>query len=549
MKILLLQPPVEDFYDTDVRLQPIGACYLKAVIKQHFPNFDVVVKDYHNNHGRKTIAIPHELKYLTPYYGIKDTSPFGTFHQYFHYGADYQDIADDVEKFVPDLVGISALFSSYYREVVQVARAIKARMPHVPILIGGGHVSAVKDQVLQESCIDYLIYGEGERPMIEFLQFMQGRRSIADVANLGYRSANDGIILNAQKENFEIDDIPNPDLSDFSCHSYRLGKRNLTFMITSRSCPHRCSFCSVHQTFGFNYRRRSVDSIMAEIIQRHHEGYRVIDFEDDNLTFFKPAMKELCHKLIQHFPPGEMQFVAMNGISYLSLDDELLLLMRQAGFTHLNLALVSSDKTVRESTKRPHTTAKYLEVVGRAHQMGFKIVSYQILGLPSETIDSMIQTLCFNSQLPILLGASPFYLIPNSPIAKDFPKQDEVDYFKARLSALAIETPLIKREQVFTLFVTTRIINYIKGISLKGETRYLSQLLSCQDYPTLQTLQKLLSQGILEIKNSKGNFSHPKFCFKTFSLVWQKLDKIVTLDGGIVICDVEMESVLFDHLA
>jgi hypothetical protein len=30
MKVLLIKPPVRDFYDTDVRLQPIGLAYLFA---------------------------------------------------------------------------------------------------------------------------------------------------------------------------------------------------------------------------------------------------------------------------------------------------------------------------------------------------------------------------------------------------------------------------------------------------------------------------------------------------------------------------------------
>ena len=34
MKILLIQPPIQDFYDTDVRLQPLGLCMLKAVLKK-----------------------------------------------------------------------------------------------------------------------------------------------------------------------------------------------------------------------------------------------------------------------------------------------------------------------------------------------------------------------------------------------------------------------------------------------------------------------------------------------------------------------------------
>ena len=103
-----------------------------------------------------------------------------------------------------------------------------------------------------------------------------------------------------------------------------------------------------------------------------NQGYRVIDFEDDNLTYYKSTFKELCRRLIERFPNREMQFVAMNGISYLSLDEELLELMFQAGFSHLNLALVSSDKTVRETTKRPHTLEAYLKIVHKAARLGIQ---------------------------------------------------------------------------------------------------------------------------------------------------------------------------------
>ena len=64
MKVLLIQPPVQDFYDTDVRLQPIGLCYLKAAVKEHLPDVDVVIKDYHGGCGRRTVPIPQELQYL-----------------------------------------------------------------------------------------------------------------------------------------------------------------------------------------------------------------------------------------------------------------------------------------------------------------------------------------------------------------------------------------------------------------------------------------------------------------------------------------------------
>jgi hypothetical protein len=60
MKVLLVQPPVQDFYDTDVRLQPIGLCYLKAAVNKHLPEVEVIIKDFHAGCGRKTVKIPQE---------------------------------------------------------------------------------------------------------------------------------------------------------------------------------------------------------------------------------------------------------------------------------------------------------------------------------------------------------------------------------------------------------------------------------------------------------------------------------------------------------
>jgi radical SAM superfamily enzyme YgiQ (UPF0313 family) len=209
--------------------------------------------------------------------------------------------------------------------------------------------------------------------------------------------------------------------------------------------------------------------VLAEIDFRYQQGYRVIDFEDDNLTYYMKTFKELCRRLALRFPGREMEFIAMNGISYLSLDDELLELMAAAGFSRLNLALVSSDKAVRETTKRPHTLEAYLKVVGKAHALGFKIVSYQILGLPTESLESMIQTLAFNARLPVLLGASPFYRTPKAPIAQGL-DLTEADFVRARLTAMAIETGDFKREDLYTLFITTRIINFLKGLPLDSST-------------------------------------------------------------------------------
>jgi radical SAM superfamily enzyme YgiQ (UPF0313 family) len=464
MKLLLIQPPVQDFYDTDVRLQPIGLAYLKSAVNKHLPEVDVIIKDYHAGWGRRTVAVPKELVYLKDYYSIADKSPFSTFDGYYHFGKSFEAIEQEIAPLKPDLVGISSLFTPYYREVLEIAARVKKHL-RMPVVVGGSHASAVPESMLASPSVDYVIRGEGEKPLVELLRYLRGENDIASVPNLSYKR-NGVHCSNPMGENFPLDELPFPDLSDTAPSTYQFAGKPMTFMITSRSCPHKCSFCSVHTTFGTNYRRRSLENVLEEIELRYRQGYRVIDFEDDNLTYYKMTFKELCRRLIARFPDREMELVAMNGISYLSLDDELLELMYHAGFSHLNLALVSSDKTVRETTKRPHTLEAYLKIVRRAHALGFKVVSYQILGLPNESLDSMIQTLAFNAQLPVLLGASPFYRTPDAPIARGL-ELTETDYVRARLTAMAIETESFCRDEIYTLFVTTRILNFLKGLPLQ----------------------------------------------------------------------------------
>jgi radical SAM superfamily enzyme YgiQ (UPF0313 family) len=277
-----------------------------------------------------------------------------------------------------------------------------------------------------------------------------------------------------------------------------------------------------------------VADVLSEIELRHAQGYRVIDFEDDNLTYYRREFKELCRALIQRFAPDEMEFVAMNGISYLSLDEETLELMRRAGFTQLNLALVSSDTAVRQTTKRPHTIEAYLGVVETAVRLGFRIVSYQILGLPNESLDSMVQTLAFNARLPVLLGASPFYRTPDMPIARGL-HLTERDQVRARLTAMGVDSDGFDRQDIYTLFITTRILNFLKGLALEGSAEFAE--LAARDWPDRRTqlgfeqLARLAESGILYARTRREWVANRKFRPAVLLRVFAEAEQVVGLRG------------------
>jgi hypothetical protein len=211
--------------------------------------------------------------------------------------------------------------------------------------------------------------------------------------------------------------------------------------------------------------------------------------------------------------------------------------MREAGFSHLNLSLVTSNPALRKETLRSQRMEKYLRVVVEAAQLGFKIISYQILGLPGESLPSMLRTLRLNCRLPVLLGASPFYLTPGTPIAQRFPKQTEKDIFQSRLTALGLETDRFKREDIYTLLTATRIINFFKGLHFEDDTISLEEALKTarnlgkRAALGVELFERLISEGRLFASTPEGPKPLTRFKAGLFFDLWSKLDLIVTQEG------------------
>jgi radical SAM superfamily enzyme YgiQ (UPF0313 family) len=189
---------------------------------------------------------------------------------------------------------------------------------------------------------------------------------------------------------------------------------------------------------------------------------------------------------------------------------------------------------VRETTKRPHTLEAYLKIVRKAHALGFKVVSYQILGLPNESLDSMIQTLAFNAQLPVLLGASPFYRTPDAPIARGL-ELTESDYVRARLTAMAIETDGFCRDDLYTLFVTTRILNFLKGLPLSSSVELKTLLKQHSFTPRteigFELLRKLAESGRMYIWTRRGLIENKHFRAELFRRVLAQAGTVTCQNG------------------
>ena len=138
----------------------------------------------------------------------------------------------------------------------------------------------------------------------------------------------------------------------------------------------------------------------------------------------------------------------------------------------------------------------------------------------------------------MLLGASPFYRTPDAPIARGL-NLTEADYVKARLTALAIETDHFSRDDIYTLFVATRVINFLKGLPI-DKSAALDRLF---DYPWasqrtglgMNLLKRLTETGRLSFSTRDGLRENQRFRPELFSRVLAQAGAIGCLNGESIV--------------
>ena len=139
--ILLIQPPIRDFYLTAKRTIPYGLASIAAALIDS--GYSVSILDALAKSKSRIRDLPDEMGYLQPFYGRADLSPFALFHQFRHFGCSFDTISKEAGESGAFLVGISSLFTPYVNEAVRTAEVVKARLPKAKIVLGGHHPSAM----------------------------------------------------------------------------------------------------------------------------------------------------------------------------------------------------------------------------------------------------------------------------------------------------------------------------------------------------------------------------------------------------------------------
>ncbi len=440
MKICLINPPIEDFYITRVRRQPLGLLYIAACLRDAGYTPELL-----NCHSVKKsiLNLPEEFNYLKKYILHPEPEFRFPFRDYSHYGMSWQEIESRIKNIRADIYFISSLFTTYYQETEKVISIIRKHSKNAVIAVGGYHPSLHTEYFLRETETDYVIKGEGEIAAATLVKVLDRGGVPENVPGVISRMSKNDLLPTGESPDINMLPLPARDMllqRDFNAY-----RNKFVSMITSRGCPNRCRFCTGKTVWGNRYRGRDVSAVIHEIIECNEKyGAGIINFEDDNLfPSQKRAMALLSEIIAMKKSKGiEVEFTAMNGISLERIDEKVISFMKEAGFRNIDISLVSQSSEVQEMNFRPFDSDKFRRIAEEAKKNGLKVRGYFILGMPGQDREEIEETIKFMKGLEILVFPSVFYNV--------FTSREE--WKMQRSSAFYNETPGLERGDLIRYF-------------------------------------------------------------------------------------------------
>lgn len=509
--IVLVQPPIRDFYLTRKRTFPYGLSRIAACLRS--VGFDVMILDGLATDKCRVLPTPQALKEAADLYGPPDLSPFGLFGGFRHFGFSFEHLAEQIRKIQPWLVGISSLFTAYSEEALCLAKTIKKIHPNCKIVLGGHHPTAFPQDVLQEPAVDFVIRGDGEEALTALACRLKTSQSLEDVPGLALRNS-DGIAIKSELAVVRnLDSLPLPAIDLVRLERYSRRNRPALVVAASRGCPMTCSYCCFGGDSPIVYRRMSWYRVMQEIdaaLSRYDIGF--IDFEDEHLSLDREGMIGFLRDFRRKYGNRRIELRAMNGLYPPSLDPELVREMRDAGFRTLNLSLGSTDPVQMKRFSRPPVLEAFDRCIHAASSCGMNAVGYILIAAPHQTVDTSMSDLLALAERRVLIGTSVFYPAPGSRDYRWCADQGLLPSDRGAYRSTAI--PLSHRTtrlQTVTLMRIARMINFIKHLLDAGvNPAHLDAAIHCSELSAREQngaklLQHFLSDGRICGIDHEGN--------------------------------------------
>jgi len=334
---------------------PLGISYLVSYLEEHLPDLKILLFDFNKNDYSELVQL------------IKKEHPK-------YIGVSFRNI-DDVNFYAKNS------YIAHYKAIVDLVKVNSK----ATIIIGGPGYSIFPIEMYNLLQPDFGIYGEGEISLYKLINILENNKNnFEDVPRLIYKKDNKTIFN--QKGNYTLQPKTsyNKELTDY--YWQNSGMLNIQ---TKRGCPYNCIYCTYPLIEGKNVRTHNPEILVENIEKYLHENNVDYFFFTDSLFNLK---NKFNYKFAELILRKNIKFKWGAYFNFKNLPEDLLVLLKRAGLTHIEFGTDSLCDITLNSYRKPFTFEEILNTSDICNKLDIDFAHFLILGGYGETKGTLKET-------------------------------------------------------------------------------------------------------------------------------------------------------------
>ena len=427
MKICLCSVPVEGINEKPYRLRSEGSLGISP-----------------------KIAIVSLIKWMERNGWTSDTYKFYDIDMLF---PTDEDVKKFFAKYQPTIVGLSAVVSSSYDQVIRLSSIVREICPDAWIVVGG-NLAASAEVLLSKTETDICVVGDGEIAWVNFINYVNKHKrqwdyeALDKIKGLCYLNETKELKFNGYEKVIPSSDMPFPDydllkaglqdqpeaINNYFRDALQTGwfgfdqrasepsrLPNIASVSVSKGCVGRCTFCQ-RSTKG--YRVCSLSSLEEHLIllkKRFNVGF--IELGDENFGSNKSHSYEVARLLKKH----NMLWI-VGGIRCTSVTYEDIKFYKEHNCSSLKFGVESGSNKILDIMEKRFTVDQVYSALKNCIKLSIFSPLALMLGMPGESEKTARQTGAFLGKIGSLLGAHPEEMMYDLFYAIAFPGTSLYEY-------------------------------------------------------------------------------------------------------------------------